>query len=179
MRSSVPVPAEGERKAPTYTEKDRAKLLADIEKIRPQVDEYRTRIDEIAAEFEDAMRPILRPDQLEKYESQLKRYTERRLRGEREVAETALLTDKQIFDLQQRPLWNALWNVAINWRLERMTKELTLDEEQQNRCRELLRQRREKFLALVDSTPPPSITLSQLAPQANKLGAPARTEAKK
>jgi hypothetical protein len=38
----------------------------------------------------------------------------------------------------------------------------------------LLTQRREKFLALVDTTPPPSISLSQLASQTQKLADPAK-----
>jgi len=35
--------------------------------------------------------------------------------------------------------------------------------------RELYRQRRDKFIALVDATTPPTITLSQLATQAQKI----------
>jgi hypothetical protein len=47
--------------------------------------------------------------------------------------------------------------------------DLGLSAEQQEKVRGLLQQRRDKFLALVDSSPPPSITLSQLAAQASKL----------
>jgi hypothetical protein len=52
-----------------------------------------------------------------------------------------------------------------------LVKELKLDAEQQTKARELLKQRREKFLAIVDSTPPPSILLSRLAPAVQRLGA--------
>ena len=171
VRSSVPTPTADakERKAPTYTEKDRAKILTDIEKIRPQIEAYRTRIDAIGAEFEAELLPVFTPEQREKYVAKQKRDAERHAKGERQAAETTTLSDEQIFQLQQRPLWNALWNVAINWRLDRLVNEYKLDSGQQAKVRELLKQRREKFLALVDSTPPPSITLSQLAGQAEKL----------
>jgi hypothetical protein len=38
--------------------------------------------------------------------------------------------------------------------------------------RQLLLERREKFLALIDSTPPPSLGLNRLAPIINSLAAP-------
>jgi len=37
--------------------------------------------------------------------------------------------------------------------------------------------RREKFIELVDSAPPPSLMLSRLAPFAERLGTPAKPEA--
>lgn len=176
VRTNMPPSAADskERKAPTFNEKDRAKLVEDIQKLRPQIDAYRVRMDEIAAEFERDLAAILTPEQREKYAAQQKRFAERRARGEREAAETTVLSDEQIFQLQQRPLWNALWNIAIKGRLDRLNHDLKFDPAQQAKARELLLQRREKFLALVDSTPPPSITLSQLATQAEKLAAPAR-----
>jgi len=42
------------------------------------------------------------------------------------------------------------------------------------KVRELLLVHREKFLALVDLTPPPSIRLSELARSTQKLGEPAK-----
>ncbi|PTY01220.1 hypothetical protein [Opitutus sp. ER46] len=160
-----------ERRSPTYSEKDRTRLLTDIQKIRPQIETYRVRIDQIGDEFERDVLAILDPEQRQKFEARLKKNAERRAKGEKEAAETTTLSDEQIFRLQQEPLWNALWNVAINWRLERLTRDYKLDDQQQARVRVLLQQRREKFLELVDATPPPSIMLSRLAPQAEKLGA--------
>jgi hypothetical protein len=161
-----------ERRSPSYSEKDRAKLLADIQNYRRQIDEYRNRIDDIAADFEHELVPVLNAEQRAKLETMQKHSAERRAKGEKAAAETVTLSDEQIFQLQQRPLWNALWNVAINWRLDRLNRDFKLDDAQQAKIRALLQKRREKFLNLVDSTPPPSITLSQLAPQAEKLGAP-------
>lgn len=170
VRASEPTPAGAkERRAPTFTEKDRARLLERIQRLRPQVDSYRRRIDAIAAEFDRDLVPILTPQQRQKLALEQQHSAARRAKGEREAAQTISLSDEQIFRLQQRPLWNALWNVAINWRLERLTHDFKLDAAQQQKVRELLERRRQKFLDLVDSTTPPSITLSQLAPEAEKL----------
>ncbi len=186
VRSSNPTAASEnkERRAPTYNDKDRARMINEIAKIRPQIDHYRKTIDEIGADFEGQLLPLLTAEQREKYQAELKKDRERREKGRQLVAQTATLSDEQIFYLQQRPLWNALWNVAINWRLERLVHDYKLDEPQQAKVRELLQKRRERFLALVDSTPPPSITLSDLAPQAEKISsgtpdAPKAPEAKK
>jgi hypothetical protein len=170
VRSSNPVPAESkERRAPTYNEKDREKLVADIQKLRPQIEQYRTRIEEIANEFDRELVPILTPEQRQKFAALQKKDADNRAKREKQAAEASTLSDEQIFQLQQRPLWNALWNVAISWRLERLMRDFKFDAQQEAKVRELLARRREKFLALVDSTPPPSITLSQLAPQTEKL----------
>ena len=91
------------------------------------------------------------------------------------AADTAPLSDEQIFRLQQRPLLSVLGEVAPAMRFDALHRDLKLDDGQQPKVRELLRTRRERFLALVDSTPPPSILLSRLAPVARKLA----TEPKK
>ena len=150
---------------------NRAKLLADIDRLRPQIDSYRTRLDEIDAEFERSVALLLTPEQRERFEARQKRNAEHRAKGEaRAVAETGPLTDEQVAQLQQRPLWNVLWSVSINARFDRLNKDIKFDEAQIPQVRELYRVRREKFLALVDTTPPPSITLSELATQAKKIG---------
>lgn len=173
--ASTPTPDPKNSPKPT----DRAKMIADIERLRPQIEAYRKRMDEIAGEFDAALLPVLTPEQRVKYIAQQKKNAERRAQGEaRDAAETGPLSDEQIFQLQQRPLWNALWAVAIVWRLDRLDHDVKLDDSQKTKVRELLAARREKFLALVDTTPPPSITLSQLASQTRKLADPAGKLAK-
>lgn len=170
MRKSQVQPAnDTERRAPTYTEAEREKLLGDIEKLRPQIELYQKRLDEIADEYERDVMPILTSEQRAKYEVDKKRNAEQLAKGEREVAATTTLSDEQIFKMQQLPIWNALWNVAINARLEWWVRDYHLSPDQQKQLRAILVKRREKFLALVDAVPPPSIVLSQLAPQAEKL----------
>jgi hypothetical protein len=114
---------------------------------------------------------LLTPEQREKFDARQKRLAERRAKDEaREAADTALLTDEQLFQLQQRPLWNVLWSVSLDARYERLHKDLKFDERQAAKVKELYRQRRDQFIALVDSVPPPTITLSQLAAQAATIG---------
>jgi hypothetical protein len=54
--------------------------------------------------------------------------------------------------------------VVIPFTLARLTEELGLTPEQRGTVHRLLIQRREKFIALVDSTPPPSFELCKIAP---------------
>lgn len=61
--------------------------------------------------------------------------------------------------------------------LEVMTNNLKLDDAQRDKVKDLLRVRREKFIELVDSVPPPSLMLSRLAPVAQRLGEPAKAPA--
>lgn len=155
---------------------NRASLIADIEKARPQIEAYRKRLDALDAEYERELEAVLTPEQLEKHLARHKRYAERRSSREaREAADTTPLSDEQIRRLQQIPLFNVLWSVSVASRFDRLHRDLKLDDAQQRRVRELLLARREKFLALVDSMPPPTITLSLLASRSQKLGEPAPT----
>jgi hypothetical protein len=54
-------------------------------------------------------------------------------------------------------------------RFDQLKKELKLAPDQEAKVRELLTERRAKFLALIDDTPPPTITLSQIALAAEKI----------
>ena len=165
-------PAPGVRRASGPQPVDRTKLVADIERYRAQIDAYKKRLDEIDAEFEHDLTPLLTAEQRDLYAARQKRFAESRARREaRSAAEPAPLTDDQIFRLQQSPLSNVLFSVAISMRFDGINHDLKLDAAQQAKLRELLRARREKFIALVDSTPPPSIMLSRLAPVVEKIAA--------
>ena len=74
----------------------------------------------------------------------------------------------------QRPFRTLAFFVVIPMTLEQMTTDLKLDDAQREKVRDFLRVRREKFIELVDSAPPPSLMLSRLAPLAQRLGAPAK-----
>lgn len=53
--------------------------------------------------------------------------------------------------------------VFVPYTLTRFTEALNLDSEQQNRLKELLLSRRERFIKLCDDTPPPSLQLLRIA----------------
>lgn len=173
VRNSTVPAAPTESKAdkhPGISEKDRAKLLADIEKVRPQIDAYHKRMDEIAADFDRDFVSVLTAEQRSVFDAQQKRSAENRAkRAAREAAETGPLSDQQIEQFKRQPLWNALWAISVNGRLEHLVRDYKLTPEQRTHVRSLLLARREKFLALVDSTPAPSITYSELASRAQKL----------
>jgi predicted Fe-S protein YdhL (DUF1289 family) len=59
--------------------------------------------------------------------------------------------------------------VVLSRELDEMTRDLKLDDDQRAKLLDLLRQRREKFLALVDQVPSPSVILSRLASQIQRL----------
>jgi hypothetical protein len=150
---------------------NRASLAADIEKARPNIDAYRKRLTELDAEFDRGIMAILTDEQREKYVARQKRDEERRTKQEaREAADTSPLSDARILQLQQIPLFNVLWSVSITPRLARLNRDLKLDELQQAKARDLLLTRRDQFLALVDSLPPPTVSLSLLASRAERLG---------
>ena len=69
-------------------------------------------------------------------------------------------------------MYKLLAVVVVPQKLEWTANDLKLDDGQKEKMREILRVRRDKFLALVDSSPPPSLTLSRLAPLAQQLGEP-------
>jgi hypothetical protein len=145
---------------------DRAKVIADIQKLRPQIEAYRTQIDEVYAEFDREFAQILTPAQREKHFGNQKRWSDRQVKR---MAESKPLTDDDILRARDRPLTDIYWMVTVTPRLERLTKEYGLDEAQQNATRALLTLRRNKFIALLDGTPHPSIRLSQLAPMIERV----------
>jgi hypothetical protein len=59
--------------------------------------------------------------------------------------------------------------IVITPHLDRRTKDYGLDEAQQASTRALLNLRRQKYMSLIDSTPHPSIRLSQLAPMLDRI----------
>jgi hypothetical protein len=82
------------------------------------------------------------------------------------------LSDEQIEQLLQRPFRTLSFFIIVPMTLDRMSTELKLDEPQREKVRDFLRVRREKFIELVDSSPPPSLMLSRLAPIAQRLAVP-------
>jgi hypothetical protein len=155
---------------------NRAKLVNEIARYHSEIETYRQKLEEIEADFVRELTPLLTPEQRERFAAHQKRFADRRSRGIAALAaDSSPLSDDQIFRLQQRPLLSVLGEVALSMRYDSLQRDLKFDDAQQAKVRELLRARRERFLVLIDSTPPPSIMLSRLAPVAQKLA----TEPKK
>jgi hypothetical protein len=155
---------------------NRGELAAQIERYRAQMDIYHTRIAEIDSEFERSLVAVLTPEQnAHHHAAALQRAAARA--AHLAVPDGQLLTDEEITGLLRQPLWGVFTKIALQTKVDDLNKELEpagmkLDAAQQDKVRELLRHRREEFLALVDSVPPPSLLYLSLAPVAQRLGAP-------
>jgi hypothetical protein len=149
-----------------------AKLAAEIEAIRPQIEAFQKRMEEIDADMDKKLLALLKPEQMPLWEKMLKRRVEYREKEESVIVGNDLLTTEQIASMQQRPLYKLLAVTVVPQRLVWLAGDLKLDEAQQVAAKEILRERRDKFLELVDSSPPPSLTLSRLVPLVQRLGQP-------
>lgn len=163
-------------RAPAPAEIDRAELAAEIARMRPQIDRFREQLNGIESGFEHDLQALLTPAQRTTYatlKTQPGPARESQIMGpESKVSGLARpLSAEQIAQLQQRPVFHVVDMVVVSMRLDWLVQELSLDAAQRAGVQALLQQRREKFLALTDSAPLPSLLLSRLAPVAERLAA--------
>jgi hypothetical protein len=150
---------------------DRAKLIAEIDKNRRQIEAYRTQVEEIYSEFDREFAQLLTPAQREKWDADQKRRAEDEAKRKADVSP---LTDDDITRARQQPLTDVYFMVTVTPRLDGFTKRYELDAAQQTSVRALLNLRRNKFIALLDGTPHPSIRLSRLAAMIERVGEPGK-----
>jgi hypothetical protein len=150
---------------------DRAKLLAEIEQLRPKIESFSAQVQEIEAEFDREFVLLLKPDQREKFMAYQKKWAER---NAKRIAKREPLSDEDIQREKERPMTWIYWQVTVTPRLDFFTKEYKLDATQQNSTRALLTLRRNKFISLYDATTHPSIRLSRLAPLIERVATPAK-----
>jgi hypothetical protein len=149
---------------------DRSQLAAEIERLAPQIKFYKAHLQEIDSDFEHDLRGVLRPDQQAVRDQYVKRRSEAMSHSSEHGANRPL-QDEEIVRLQQ-PSMRLFRMVVMARDLDELTRDLKLDNAQRTRVLELLRQRRENFLTLVDSVSPPSVVLSRLASQVQRLEQP-------
>jgi hypothetical protein len=63
--------------------------------------------------------------------------------------------------------------MVVGIRLDSLTQYYHLDDAQREKVRSLLKDRRDKVIALIDSSPAPSVSLLRLAPYVQRLANPA------
>ncbi len=147
---------------------NRKELVARIEALRPQLEAFRRRMDEIGSQFDRDFDLLLNPEQKAKHAAEL-----RRRRASRGTPDTRPLSDDEITRIMRdQAEWTVLGDVVIPFRLDRLTREFKLDDGQREKVRRLLLTRRTQFLELVDSSPPPSVGLSRLAQMVERLKEP-------
>jgi hypothetical protein len=149
---------------------DRARLAEDIERLRPQINIYQTRLAEIDSDFERDLQGILTADQRAIRAERIKRRQENMEQMNRN-GERRAFSDEEIWRLRQ-PSLRFFRMVVPTSELDELTRDLKLDDTQRGRVLDLLHQRRDKFLALVDQVPAPSVLLSRFANQVQRLEQP-------
>ncbi len=143
-----------------------AELRAQIEKLQPEIDDFKKKLDPIKTQCRHNLEAVLTPDQ------------RTRLDGFRE--KSAQLPP----NIAGGEVHNRTWHphegleslfpiVLVENTLDRLTEELSLTPDQKNKVRELLMERRSQFLDLVDHSPPPSLRLSRLSPLGPPSNGPA------
>src|SRR3954471_1533816 len=87
-------------------ETDRAKLVAEIEKLRPTIESYSTQVDQIYAEFDREFVKILTPGQRAKFDLNQKKKAEHdaKRRAKLESDRTLPLTEEEIMRARERPM---------------------------------------------------------------------------
>jgi hypothetical protein len=134
-----------------------ADLKAELERMQPEIDAFKKKLDPIKDEFRQSLETQLRPDQKEKLKALSERWNSTTPPTTSHPGHPPHFHDglESLFPI-----------VLVANTLERLTDELKLDGAQQASVRDLLLQRRAKFLDLVDHSPPPSLRLGRLAPLA-------------
>ncbi len=145
---------------------DRSWLKSELAKLGPQMEDYKRKVDEIDAEFETSLATLVTPEQMRVHTEALRKRMERNRTG---VSEPEVMTDDQISRVLQWSSYQVLRTVVIEFRLQDLTREMKLTDEQQAKVHQLLRHRRDEMIALVDSVPPPSVQLVTLAPFVQRL----------
>jgi hypothetical protein len=152
---------------------NRAELSHVIAEIKPQIEAYRAKMEDMETAFEAGLNATLTPTQRDAYAVARQELADRQVQTSR-LDPAPPLSTETILALQNRPTYSVLNMVVIDLKLDWLTRKLSLDPAQIGQVRELLRQRRNRFIALVDTTPPPSLMLSDLATVAQRLVEPAR-----
>jgi len=157
--------------------KDRAQIIADIQKLGPQIAMFRAKMADIDAEFDRNFTAILNAEQRQHRADLIaasqKKHAQKAM-TEPGSNNTAPLSDDEILSLQRQPLYVLLQWVTVTAKLDTMVDDYKLDADQQAKARQLIEDRRTKFLALVDSVTPWSILYSRLAPDVQRLAAPTK-----
>lgn len=154
---------------------NRAELIAQVQSLRPQLEAFQARMKAIDDEFDRGISQVLSPEERLHRAAKLKRHADESWSSKENGP---ALTDTQIISLlRDQPARTILWDVVIPFRLDYFTREYHLDDVQREKVRTLLKERRERVLELVDSSPPPSVMLGRLAPLIQRLAPPASPKA--
>jgi hypothetical protein len=148
---------------------NRKELVARIEALKPQLEEFRSQLIAIDQAFSADFKKLLTKEQIARYEERTKR-REARPKGSKLDQP---ISDQEIDNLMwEAPARSIIGDVILPLRLDMLTREYKLDDQQKAHTADLLKVRRTKVLALIDSSPPPSVQLMRLAPYIQRIVKP-------
>ena len=145
-----------------------AELRAQIEKMQPEIDEFKKKLDPIKTQCRHSLEAVLTPEQRER----LAAFHERAA-----SQPPPNIPGGEVHGRSWHPhegLESLFPIVLVENTLDRLSEELDLTPDQKNKVRELLMERRSQFLDLVDHSPPPSLRLSRLSPLTTPTPTPAK-----
>ena len=142
--------------APAAPASDEQRELA-FRQIRAEMEDFRKKCDAMKSSLRAQMEPLLTPAQRER----MSRWGERSAPPAPSAAHAPLTPGSRNF---WEGFESAMVIMMVPFTLERMEESLQLTPDQKNAVRKLLLERRAKFLELIDTTPPPSFKLLNLAP---------------
>ena len=151
---------------------NRADLIKRIDSIKPQLDAFRSQMKEIEDGFSRAFDGLLTQEQRNHHEEHAKK----RPGGMKESGPP--LTDNEVANLLfEQPAHTLLWDVVISVRLDSVARDYRLDDVQREKVRALLKDRRDRVISLIDSSPSPTVSLIRVAPFVQRLAQPATAAA--
>lgn len=145
-RSGPPGPA----RFPLSPEKA-AEMEAAMARLRPQMEAFENKLQEIETTFRAKFDALLTPEQLAILKAKPAPPSEPPFAG-------------QTPDRMMKPMGGMTFFTIITPVAEHFSKELNLTPEQRAQLLTLLQERRQQFFDLVDTNPPPSLELRRVAP---------------
>ena len=145
----------------------RADFVAEVERVRPQIEAFRKGLEDIEEQFQRDLDGILTPQQRTLNVERLKRRAEAR-----SAADARRKGEEGLMHLAQVPNMVLLRMVTLQMGYEYLDRDLNFDAAQKEKVFDLLRARRGRMLAFIDGHPPPSVRLMYLAPYAQRLAPP-------
>jgi hypothetical protein len=164
------VPLSGTLNGQGQETKALSQLQAEMERMKPDIEAFKKKLEPIKAEFRRSLEALLTPEQM----TILKEFRER---GSSTPSASAppprLTTDNTPHTWHGHAGLDAMFPIVlVPITLDRLTDKLKLTPEQREDVRKLLVLRRQQFLELVDANPPPSMKLSKIAPMVPKIADP-------
>jgi hypothetical protein len=160
------VPLTGTPHAPNaeaHKPQDLVALKSEMDHLKPEIEEFKRKVEPIKTEFREKLEAVLTPEQREKLKELSERFNNPppQQPGKPEGPRRRGDGLDSLFPI-----------VIVPATLDRLTDKLALSPEQRTAVHALLLNRRQKFLELVDTSPPPSLKLQRLAPLVPQIASP-------